>query len=65
MTVLTCLPSETEFPLPTPPRATKQGPHLPRAIADENALPNGQGAVVPHQQEVEELVCHPGVEKQP
>lgn len=33
----------------------------PGAIADENALPNGQGAVVPHQQEVENFICHPVV----
>lgn len=31
----------------------------PWAIADEDALPDGESAVVPHQQEVEEGIQHP------
>lgn len=28
-------------------------------IADEDALSNGQGAVIPHEQEVEDFIGHP------
>lgn len=41
----------------------KLGLWLPGAIADENALPNGQGAVIPHEQEVEDFICHPSWKK--
>ena len=34
-------------------------PHPPGAIVDENAFPDGQGAIIPDQQEVEGSVCHP------
>lgn len=52
------------FPFGSPIPATKLGPQLPRAVADENTLPNRQGAVIPYQQEVKDFVCHPGIEKQ-
>ena len=48
---------------PAPPH--KAGPPLPRAVADKNALPNYQGAVIPYEQEVKDFICHPGIEKQP
>lgn len=31
------------------------------SIVDQDALPDGEGAVVPHQEEVKDSVCHPGV----
>lgn len=36
----------------------------PGAVVDEDALTDGQGAVIPDQQEVEGSVCHPGVEEE-
>lgn len=36
----------------------------PGAIVDEDALSDGQRAVVPDQQEVEGGICHPGVEEE-
>lgn len=36
----------------------------PGTIIDEDALPDGQRAVIPDQQEVEGGVCHPGVEQE-
>lgn len=59
------LTSTTDFPLAPPHHPTKLGPLLPRAVADKNALPNCQGAVIPYEQEVEDFICHPGIEKQP
>lgn len=35
-------------------------PHPPGAVVDEDALSDGQGAVIPDQKEVEGSVCHPG-----
>lgn len=61
---VTALTSVTDFPLAPPYPPTKLGPQLPRAVADENTLPNRQGAVIPYQQEVKDFVCHPGIEKQ-
>lgn len=34
-------------------------PHPPRAIVNEDAFTDGQGAVIPDQQKVEGSVCHP------
>lgn len=53
-----CLP-------PAPGIITVPGPRSPGAVADENALPDGEGAIVPDQQEVEHFVRHPEEKKQP
>lgn len=44
-----------------PPPTPGAGPHPrpPGAIVDENAFADGQGAVIPDQQEVEGSICHP------
>jgi hypothetical protein len=55
----------TYFPLAPSAPPHELGPQLPRAVADENTLPNGKGAVIPHEQEVKDFVRHPGVKKQP
>lgn len=33
------------------------------SIVDQDALPDGEGAVVPHQEEVKDGICHPGGEQ--
>lgn len=35
------------------------------AVVDQDALADGEGAVVPHQQEVKDGVCHPGSHRAP
>lgn len=43
-----------------PPRALRDSLG---SVVDQDALPDGEGAVVPHQEEVEDGVRHPGVQQ--
>ena len=44
---------------PPNPQGAGPRPRPPGAVVDEDALTDGQGAVIPDQQEVEGSVCHP------
>lgn len=53
------------FPSPAekaqPPARPSPGPgDSLGAVVDQDALADGEGAVVPHQEEVKDGVCHPG-----